>query len=357
MIFKSQAELMHAFAQWAQAQNIPPPTTTEGRKVLLGRFLGELSTRMQQMMPSPSESIEGGDPTLHIATDGATIQIEDARHSDHYSDFDQLVDERNEAMRQAHGDDLAMNVLHREHRHDQIKQAAPFSTTTPRSSLQGNFGQTITMQAGDNPIEVARYQGEDNSEAVSITVTLGQARLAALRASVLHFPFQARPYAILNWGNNSTAFQAFIDALAGTQFSISATYASLSLAMQPLLSYPGATATPVPMTLTGSLAFKTIERSQPLTYTWYSDTFFTDSPNVPVPPFATAFQWFNDVSGTTVDMGMFDIGNTAVSIAKGLSSDSSTVKKIPIPGNVTTLAPQAFTGSPQHVAIVFDLAL
>lgn len=342
----TKGQLLGAVAAWARSKGIPRPTSKQAMQALVGQFLTE----------QPQWYEVAGDAPTHLTWNGVQTHIVDPLRGDP-DDFDELVAQRQQAMVEAGGDDLAAHAIMQGVARNSLAQEAPFTRDNPPTATNALLGGQCTIQAGQDPVEIARWSGND-AETTNITITLGQFQLASTRQSDFHKPIQARPYAIVQWGTRGLSMKAFVDAMAGTQFTIGASYVSLSMAMQPLQDYPSNTAVAVPLLLSGMLSFRTIERQTPLTYTYYNDNFVTSVPNIPVPAFAKTFTLYWDEGGAgTVDISMEDVGNTLVATAKGLSSDAAQAKTILIPDNVTKLAPSNIVGVGGHVQVIFGLNL
>lgn len=341
-----------------------PPPAPPAPQLRPRPMLREVTSLLSQLVDNPNptghrEVDDVDDQTAHIVDNGASLEMAD-RTASAPDDFDDLVRKRGEALKAAGGDDLAAGAILQSGQQAEAVQRAPYVTTNPPSATGAVMGRSASLKPGDNAVEVARWTGT-NDESRAVTVTIGQGVLAAGQTSLAQQPIQAYPYAIVKFGTQANLYTVYVDALAGTQFTVAATMVSVQLAMWPLMPKPLNTPIAATMLLSGNISFGQVERYAPVQYTWLSKTFATDQPSVPVPPFAVAFTFFGSTGGgttDTVDITMRDVGGTPVSVAASLSVDAAKSKRIAIPGNVVTLVPSNFTSVQlQEVAIVFDLSL
>lgn len=362
---KIPKQLIPAFVAWARSKGIGKPFSQEAMDFLEARFLMEVAAGGVPMAPAAAA---GGAPVVlgahlgvshkpfELTWDGVKSEIFDVRTKEP-DDFDLMVEQREQALVEGGHDDLTREALLLEQGAAAAAAASPPANTNPVTAATAILGGQATIKAGDNAVEVARWNGND-SETTNVTVTIGQSSLASSVVSQVNQPLQARPYAIARWGTRGVAMQANIDALAGTQFTLGASFVSLSLAMQPLLPYNPGGAGPiaVPMLLSGMLSFNTIEKTVPLTYTVYYSGGAAPT-TVAVPAFAKQVTVYCDDTTATFDMIMEDIGRTFISTAKALSGDASLAKTIDLPGDTAILVFSNVVGAAVQWRFVFRLSL
>lgn len=364
-------EMRSAFAAWARARGISAPSNPRDMQRLVAQFVVDMMGQI-----GGAQLIGGGMPAMdqmghaenHInllRDSGGMTEISDPETED--SDFNDLIRQRHDAMEQAGGDDLAAAAIMGKQNQAAAAAAAPATNTNPPSAASSVLGGSIKMQAGDPPTEVARWTGE-NTESTNVTVTIGPAKIdnIPLQFGVV---FQARPYAIIQWGTQALLLSATVDAARGVQLTIGASMVSVQMAMQPLAPFSplviGISVKPVPLLLSGMISFRQIEKNKPLTYTWYSSSFSTfgvNAPTIPIPPFATSFKFFCSDSTAVVDFTIDDLGTATQYVAVALSGDAAKAQKIDLAGSSISLFPKNGTGDIATDAgtiayVVFELGL
>ena len=345
----NQDQLLQAFGAWAQAKHIPVPKTAAGKKVLLARFMHELQSRADQMIGGQGEdqSIEGGDPNLHLAVDGATVQIEDPIHS-HYSDFDQLVHERSEAMRQAGGDDLAMNVIHRDKIRNELRQESPFVRTMPPSASDAILGGQATPDSTKPVIEVIRWTGE-NIEATNVSIATGPVKAPPAFANSAT---TQRSFLSIIFGSYGYSYNAEIDIGPGQQFTVPCSFMSASIGVDKD-GENGLTAGPL---LSATLGFRDIMRTAPLTRTKYADLIPSGQVTTfVIPLFAKRF--YVILTNTTAT-ATCDLVSTTGGLVQRIPIAAATVQTVPFmltPDTATlSITPGVATTT---IRVIFELEL
>jgi hypothetical protein len=266
-------QMMRLVAQWARAKGIKKPTTADGMRVLMAEFMSEFYARAEQVVGAAGDTTYNSDPIsamnrpLQIVRDsGGLIDVTEPETED--DEFTQLVRDRNRALDEAGGDDLAAEVIHRDGKHAALNAQAAFTRNNPPSALHGNLGSQATPQPGKDPIEVARWTGNSDAETTPVTCTFGI--VTKLLAGTPFGPAiqPIRPAGVVGFGTSAFLQTFEIDIGLGCQFTLSGSQVSLAVKLD---STPNPANTPPQTTLAAMLSFQVVTRTPRLTRSVYID--------------------------------------------------------------------------------------
>lgn len=349
----NNAVLGRAFAHWCGYNKIPKPTTREGFEVLFAQFLNQQPDNTQQVIGGGANHYEIHDThETHLVNDGSTVQIADPAPQGIYkSDWDDMLEQRAKASIGPNGellDDFDQEFELMNAHTQATNDAAPATNTNPLSSITAILGGSATLQAGQAgtspvPTEVARWNGAD-SETTNVTVTIGPSVPTAQAGSGAGGIRQSIPYAVVQWGTRGISMIAYVDASIGAQFTIGASYVSLSLAMQSLYGYNGLNGVPQPTLLSGMLSFRQITKASQLTYSVIVPDLDAAATVglFPVPPFATTLRVMGGYPTTADPQAAYPFkiqfldkpnGGQVLGTASAFSSNLAVSSLIPVPPN------------------------
>lgn len=294
-----------AMARWARERNIPRPTTDEGMRVLRARFMADMKSRhaaAQQVVGAVAETQAA--PSAYVEFNGAFSEIRDPLRVGENDDFHEMVQQRNEAMHEGKGDDLARDVILQEQSRAALGQSASFVRINPASSIKAVLGgiATLTTPATNaalqtlisNAQQVAMWVADDNSETVAITVTFGPIATIIQLVNQLN-PSELRPFGVVQFGTRGALQTVEVDIGRGCQLTVSGTQVNVSVALDaPSLGNVQNTTT-----LTGMISFYPIQKHVGLQRTRYVDALAAGvtTGKLVVPPFARDLTIYN--SGVT----------------------------------------------------------
>jgi len=347
-VTEKRDQILGALARWANANGIPRPKDQAGMNRLLQRFIAA----------QPAWFEIPDDRTTHLIDDGATIQIADAKVGGQFmDDWDQLLQQRSEAMAEAHGDDFNRDFLLSGKEQAELQAAAPFARTNPVSVLQGILGGTANVTQGTS-VNIARWEGAD-AETTAVTVTLGPVEtvpnLDGIDANTLF-----RPYGIIQWGTRGFPVTAQVDIGRGCQFTINASFVNLSLAMEANTALPNGF-----LGLTGLLSYQPCVRTQNLTRSLYVDGLANGgtTTDLVIPRFAKQFTlWRSDARnaiGIVVEgyAGSFSTIYSFTRAAAATVAETAAMTPLPLTGDSVYLRLTNAGSSSTNIVVVFDLAL
>lgn len=177
-------------------------------------------------------------------------------------------------------DDLDHKALLRKVRQANQNNVAPAVNTNPPSVFTGSMGNSQSVTTGDNPVQVALWQGAaEETRAISATFSAAFVPDALAAGAV-------KPFGIITFGNRGFVATAEVDiGQGGCQLTVAASAVTLQVGMDPAaVGENNAT-----LLLSGMLGFNTIVRTAPLTRTLYLDgAQTTASGALRIPAFAKA---------------------------------------------------------------------
>jgi hypothetical protein len=265
-----EKELLGAVARFARSRGLPKPTTHEGWQALMGQFM--------QQQPTWDEIPD--ERPLHLGVNGAGVQILDPLHGPP-SDFDELIEQREAALVEGGGDDLARDAIMQQQNHAALTAAAPFMRSNPPSVLSGTLGGQVTVQPAKELKTVAFWQGDD-PETTCVTITL----VPVQQISSVNVIAGLRPFARIAYGTKGFSAVAEVDIHKGVQLSISGSQVRVDVGMDEDNNGDGTS-----MIVAGMLSFGPVLKANAATRTVYVDNFANGGTlkSVLVPAFAKRF--------------------------------------------------------------------
>ena len=265
-------------------------------------------------------------------------------------------------------DSLDHKAALRSNKWKNLNDIAAFVRQNPPSILGGIPGNQATVSngnviAGDQgivtPVQVAVWQGSDE-EATNITVTLGLVQ-PPLRPFSLT-PGVWRPFAVLRFGTRGFQQAVEVDIAQGTQFTVSCSYANLSISLNvrqqpraPFAILPGGDVST--MSLSGMLSFREVTRTTNITRTHQVGNLSASALHIPIPAFAQSVSfWRAPSASVSVQLFFEDIyHNTIYDFVLGATA--SMFDPIPIADGVMSISVTLLAGNPTDSALIFNLNL
>jgi hypothetical protein len=247
--------VVRELALWAVANKRPRPTTEEGRQALIAEFVraGGLDWRKRQAMSSLVDLVARQIPMSEqsivrnsdIAPDQAMLEYDGVstevvephpipERGQFQDDFEKLVQDREQAMVDAGGEDIDRDFLLREQENAEANVVAPHACANPASWNRGVIGGAVKVQPSGDPAvagqftQVAHWPGDDR-ETVPVAITVMPRIDPALVPLVATGVF--RPIGRVRWGTRGAQFELVFDVGIGAQFSIAASSAYLDVGL------------------------------------------------------------------------------------------------------------------------------
>jgi hypothetical protein len=308
---------------------------------------------------APVRGAEMHDPPTYLSTgEGNMPQIEDRHHGGENGgdDFDDLVRNREQALIDADGDDLAREQIFRDRAHDTLHEAANFVRSAPVSVLKGNLGQTAQVKSGAPTVEVARWQGDDaESMHVACTFSAVPSGFATPNAAS-----DFRPYGVVLWGTRGMLTNAVeVDLVGdgnGATFMVSGSQVLLQVGVDA--QFPGLN--PTSLIIGGMLSFSGQYRQTPLTRTQYVDVATAAGATtafLQIKPWARRVWVFRTDAAQSIDIQFQNAGVGAV-YTVSVAANTNMTQPVPISGDVTHLKiKNTGAGSISAMRIVYELGL
>lgn len=269
-------EVLNSFRDWLAANKLRPkdPAAVNAlfRRYLLGR--------------GPAWDEAAGDAPVPLASNGAGTQIVD-RFYDAPDDFDQLVMQREQALVEGGGDDLARDALMMQYEREERARIAPTISHIPASAAKTPLGGQATPNAAGNPIEVLRWAGDD-TEATNFTISAAPVWEAGTAQPT---SITQRTFLQVQWGTRSQMQYAEIDVGKGCKFPLAGSFITVAVFCEASVSNNNGQPIAV------SLGFGNTSRASLLTRTKVFIGNLGAAQTVIVPPFAKKF--FVSVSSAT----------------------------------------------------------
>lgn len=340
------------FVQWARNKGITaPPSTDESMDLLVSQFRSEIAVRAQQVaIGAAGDATYNSDPISKmtapdhlVRTDGGMLDVGVVETGS--DDFAELQRDRQRAMEQAGGDDLAMEQIYRAHNEAKLNQLAPFTRSNPSSMYKALLGNTRTVKVGDQAVQVAYWVADSDGDAQAMTVLFAPVRPIGFDSSTAVF----RPYGIIQFGNSAGLVTAEVDiGVGGAQFTVCASSITLQVAME-VLTGAGS------VQLSGMLSAQPCVRTAPLTRTKYVDVTLPGDNFVAVPAFAKGFYVQRGTTTGTLQLNLCNnkqLVNSTVTVAPGAQSP---LDFIPISGD--TYFVDVVNSDITNVELIFVLGL
>ncbi len=319
----------------------------------------------EEVLKELSAPVVGADSTLSrrmIVDDGGIGlgQIENLQKEPRYvGEIEQHLHEKERAAREVGGDEFRQRIQMVRQDYAALQAQAPYVRSNPASAVGKILGNSVTVP-NNQQREVARWVGEDE-ECLPITFTVQAAdaltpQLIQTQSVIGVAP--TRPYAIAQWGSSGWFMTAEIDICRGTQFTVSASSAILTLAMADMTAVaPGNLAA---RALTGIISFMPCVRGTPVQRSVYIDALGAGafSGRIFIPKFARSFTVWRSDSTQTISILLQQADSTAAySVARAASALETTQTPIYLAGDVTYIQIQNTGAGATDIRIIFDLNL
>jgi hypothetical protein len=288
-------QIIHAFVTWARSRGLKKPSTKDGMDVMFAQFLAEQPYWSEVAEPARDQT------TPRIEWNGVFSEIRDplrVGQSRENDDFQALVEDREQAMAEGHGEDLARDAILTEKIREEHGLKAPWVRTNPASALKASLGSQLVVQAGGPVVEVARWIGDDlECHPISIDAGYVEPFNAALGTAL-------RPFGRLQFGTTGYAQSVDFDITRGVQFSVSCAYAVLSVGI--LGNVAGS------MTLFGFLSFGLGRKNNPVYRTIVFDSLNGTSAVTAIPNMAKTLALYRTDATQHMEIAVLDPTQTAM---------------------------------------------
>lgn len=327
--------MMKLMAAWARERGIPRPTTPEGMRLLTARFLEEFKARAQEVVVGAagdatydSDPIAQMEHPLHLVRNsGGMIDVTEPSHAT--DDFSELVRDRNRAMEEAGGDELAAEVIYR----DQIRHetASEPQMRNPISAEGAALGASALVKSGTTQASAPTVANWSDKDA--------RTRMVAIAFSMAPVDpgfgaFSVKPVGYVQFGTAAYSALMEVDIGTGCIFALPASQVLLSVGNDAALAGENAST----LQLSGMLSFDPVSKSTPLTRTVVVDNIphQTTTGGIPIKPFAKRV-WFyrTPITGTV----SIEFHNSALQTLYSVPIAANAVQSAPIPiaNDVTTI--------------------
>lgn len=320
--------LLRQIALWARGRGIPKPTTPEGWKHLTEQFLAERMTPDGHITDPHEEAawheVPDEHPT-HLVDDGATVQIVDELHEGPFEDdWNHLLRQRAKAQIGPNGellDDFDTEFQLQSLTREQAGETAPWRNSNPPSSLNNPLGGSANVFEGQDPVQIANWVGDSDSEAQNVTVVLGPAGVYSTLAGKPQAAKFLDAFADVTYGTRGQTVTVRVDVGNGCQFTVAGSAVRVAV---------GSTLGDV--SVTGMLSFREVTHFSPITRTAVALAVPAGGSlsGTVIPVFAKRLRVVRSTTaGFTVTLG----NNTVVVTV----ASSAEMDWLPIPSGCTTL--------------------
>jgi len=270
-------KMLQVVGAWARGQGIPRPKTKEEWAHLLALYFQANQAAWHEI---PDDHV------THMVNDGATVQIVDAKPEGVFEDdWDRLMRDRAAAAVGPNGE--LLDDFDQEFQLGQAKAAesaavSPPTNTNPVSAQNAILGGQSTPDSRQQPVEVARWNGDNDAECTNFTVT---AALVKPPLSQQNFNVSYRGYLVVQWGIRGYTFNIEVDIGQGVEFTLTGSFCSVQIFCE------ASVASNVGPPYTAGVSFREANRTAPLTRskTGLLKTAGAGSTSIIVPPFAKKF--------------------------------------------------------------------
>lgn len=295
-------------------------------------------------------------PTFISAHGGGVWNDIEPRVQEPIDDFEQLAEDRERALIEAGGDDLAREALFRKGVHGELQQDAAFVRNAPPSASGALYGTQAQVTSGQDPKTVARWNAPADVESTQITVTLSA--LAQFNGSMNFGPGPAilKPFARILFGTSAYAFTVDVDIGQGTILVVNGSMINVSVGL-PALVGADAGANPITQTIAGAISFANTVRTTPVYRSFFIQSAAVGG-TINVPTFAKRVWFFRGgIDGQTKDLpAQFLNSNGTIMYVFDLAANTVQTAAVPLTTDIVQILipPQAYGNS---VTILFELAL
>lgn len=327
--FLASKQFLGVFVKWARSKGLVRPKQPDALKLLMAQCAAEMQVRAEEhieyvlkVFGEDPPIIAASDPQLNmLRTDGDMFDV--VEHDTENSDFTDIIRQREEAMEEAQGDDLAREVIYRDNVEARNNDHAPIFSEAPPSWNKAVMGNIIVVQppssAGQQGpiVQVVNWPGDDR-ECRPVTLDFGPVPAQVSAAGALRVPGTAvsRPFALVQWGTSQGLYSALVDCGSGMHLCISCSSVMVSIGLDD-----GSTAS---MEVYGSMSFGAAPHPTPATRTNYIDALTNGGTAIRHrPPFATTIVAldrsdftipvtlnYKDLAGNTIGQRIFAASTT-----------------------------------------------
>lgn len=294
------------------------------------------------------------DPPTYMSTgEGNMPQIEPVQHGEG-DDFDDLANEREQALADGGGDDLAREVIFQRNYRNRLAKT-PLISGNPASALQSLMGSTQTVHSGTGTAggatapTVARWAADSDAETRPVGVTFGMAPVDP------HFgTADVKPFGIVQFGTTGALLQAEVDIGTGCRFSVEASQVILQVGVDSAV----APATACDLILSGLLSFGMVSKPTPMTRTVYIDNLGAgaSTSGIPIKPFAKSVQFWR---APVTEAVTIEFHNSALQLLYSfvLAANATMTDPIPISNDCTQIViNDTGAGGLTHGRLIFNLS-
>ncbi|HEY2743371.1 MAG TPA: hypothetical protein VGL86_02055 [Polyangia bacterium] len=360
--------MLKLVAQYARQRRIPKPTTPDGWRQLFAQFNADVGKRAAQVLGAAGDAFYDSDPIARMTRppilmrdSGGLVDVTEPETED--SDFTQFMRDRQNAMEEAGGDDLAANVLYRQAQTQAANANSPFVNQNPPAAATSMLGsaQQVSTALGANgvlprgpQVMLANWQ-DDSAQTSPVVITFAPVKTISGVSALVD---AARPIGIIGFG--TAAFQAIIevDIGAGCQVQVSGSSVTASVALEGGNSGGVTDGDQLTMTLCAMLSFRTIERTTPITKSVYFDPLSgIGSHLVAVPAFAKKV-WLTRNNLATVSVDIF--GQDSVGERRwqySLATTANMTDPIILDGSITNIEVVKTAGADSSAQLIFELGV
>lgn len=266
-------------------------------------------------------------------------------------DFEQLAYEREQALVEAGGDDLAREVIfnNRARSRAQANQTISGNPSSAQKSVMGTTAQVASNTLADTAPTVAYWTADDDAESRCVGVTF-----AMLPVSPYFGAYEVKPFGVVQFGTRGLLALAEVDIGVGCRFSVEASQVILQVCQDPIGSGGNAST----LTLSGMLSFGSVSRPTPMTRTVYIENLLsgTTTAGIPIKPFAKSVSFWRAPVASDVTI---EFHNSSLGLLYSYVLAANTIMADPIPlaNDVTQIIINASgAGNITHGRLIFNLS-
>lgn len=366
-------QMQRLFVAWARQRRIRKPDNEIGMRILQQQFMNEVQMRANAAAAQAqqvavigaagddtyaSDPIARADQPLNLLrNDGGLIDVMDPETED--SDFTELVRDRNRALEEAGGDDLAGHIIYRDEQRE--KTANEPQTRNPLSAegaMMGSSAQVTSpvgvsvgsvLQAVAAQATVANWSGKDSNSRM-VAVSFQQAPVDP------HFgAFAVKPFGICQFGTQGFSAQVEVDIGTGVVFAVPGSQVVLSVGQDP----PVGAENPSTLTVAGMLSFDPVSKTPAITRTVYIEGLGAGASTggIAIKPFARSL-WFFRAPFTEPITIEFHNSALALLYSATLAASTNLTDPIPIANDVTNIViTSTGAGGVTHGRLIYNLGL
>lgn len=350
-------QMMRVFAQWARSKGIKKPSTPEGMRVLMAQFINEFTARAQQVIGAAGDTTYNSDPIAVrdrplqiVRDDGGMIDVADVETED--SDFTDLVRDRERALQDAGGDDLAAEEIFRSRARTAVAEEP--HTRNPVSAEGAALGSAIQVKSGTVAASAPTVANWSDKDAKTRQVAIS---FAMAPVSPTFGAFAVKPFGIVQFGTAGYLASFEVDIGTGCIFSVPASQVLLSVGNDVEVSPES----PSTLLLSGMLSFDPVFHSTPMTRTIYIENVpaSSNSANIPIKPFAKNVRFWRAALSTGPVTLQFNNSALQTLYSISIAANATLNDSIPLANDVTTIVIANGDGANAltHCRLIFELAI